>query len=1145
MRAITEKGPTTTTSTAARGVALFGAMLFAAALLLVVAAQASAFGVSSFKVTPSTTQAAGHATVSVEIKRTGTLIGEDIRDIVAELPPGLLANAEATTKCPQSSFTRDRCSSLSQVGDVSIQATALGLLPLTASGVVELLQPDATDPATLGYIIRPPTSSFGIINKIYLKNHIAVRSDSDYGLTSLNLGIPKAASIFSFIHVPITINTMKFSLNARANSSKTGRYFEVNPSSCTPAVSRLRVTSHSNQVATAATSFTPTGCANVPLSASLSAAMGSTHAGAFTGGTITASVPQADAPIQHSNISDAVITFPKGTGLNLALVSTLTGCTQAQFAGDTCPVASEIGQGSAIIPPLPPAVTGKLYILDPLGSTVGIGLSMSGARGIKARLQGTARVIGESADSQLVVEFHNIPQVPLGNLNFQFTKPLLKNPETCGTQTINAVLTGHSGATANAPASYVVTNCPPETTITGGPGGLTGDSTPTFTFTASLPGATFTCQLDAGTPAPCTSPHTTPPLSDGPHTISVLSAVGADVEPVAATRSFTVDTAPPALNVTSPTSGELVGESFVAVEFDAEAGASSTCAIDATPATPCVSPHGIAGLDDGPHVVTVTAVDAAGNSSSQSVPFNVLVGGGGSTFDADIETGPRGGLAITDRTPTYTFGSLPPGATGFECRVDGGVYAACASPHTLGSLANGPHSFEVRAVSTPDDDPAVATFTVGDFAPTFDVDFSTMQAGSHPVVDVTINNPAGQPRSAVVDLPNGTWGSLGAAPLCSQSDLAARSCPVASRVGAVDVTAVTDENDPVTIASDVYLAAGTPGSIVNLAGYEHVFIGGDDYGFIDVQFKLNLRRTLNPGGTFDVENNPVGLTVSANDVPHSLSGPAGTREMHIRSIGLSIDGGIGAPAHPLLILPSTCLPLSVVANVTDYESNTASPTQTFSATGCELLPFEPTIDFTHNDPEPDGTLTLQATVSLPLGSATFRRATIDLPESVVPNYIGLADDCPKPEMIKSPPNCDLATIVGSAVIETPMLPTPQTGTIYLERSGGALPFVHAVVVNPVIGFEVRLRLAARIVEEPAPGHIRVRTNVRQNGTDTDVPSFPITSLALDLPGGTNGPIGRLSTECKVADSATGVVTTWAGTTKTITQDVAFSPNCPN
>ena len=79
----------------------------------------------------------------------------------------------------------------------------------------------------------------------------------------------------------------------------------------------------------------------------------------------------------------------------------------------------------------------------------------------------------------------------------------------------------------------------------------------------------------------------------------------------------------------------------------------------------------------------------------------------------------------SDATPTFAFSSPSPGAS-FECRLDGGAWAACGSPHAPPALPDGAHTLAVRAVDqlgTPDASPATASFTIDTSAPT--VSYST------------------------------------------------------------------------------------------------------------------------------------------------------------------------------------------------------------------------------------------------------------------------------------------------------------------------------------------------------------------------------------------------------------------------------------
>ena len=63
--------------------------------------------------------------------------------------------------------------------------------------------------------------------------------------------------------------------------------------------------------------------------------------------------------------------------------------------------------------------------------------------------------------------------------------------------------------------------------------------------------------------------------------------------------------------------------------------------------------------------------------------------------DTTITSGPSG--VTSSATPTYTFTASEAPAS-FQCRVDSAAFAACSSPHTTTPLANGVHTFSVRAV---------------------------------------------------------------------------------------------------------------------------------------------------------------------------------------------------------------------------------------------------------------------------------------------------------------------------------------------------------------------------------------------------------------------------------------------------------------
>jgi hypothetical protein len=81
-----------------------------------------------------------------------------------------------------------------------------------------------------------------------------------------------------------------------------------------------------------------------------------------------------------------------------------------------------------------------------------------------------------------------------------------------------------------------------------------------------------------------------------------------------------------------------------------------------------------------------------------------------------ITSGPT--TVTKDPAPAFSFASDQPGT--FECRVDQQPFADCVSPHTSAALADGDHTFQVRAIDqagNADPTPASHSFTVDTRAP--------------------------------------------------------------------------------------------------------------------------------------------------------------------------------------------------------------------------------------------------------------------------------------------------------------------------------------------------------------------------------------------------------------------------------------------
>ncbi len=116
--------------------------------------------------------------------------------------------------------------------------------------------------------------------------------------------------------------------------------------------------------------------------------------------------------------------------------------------------------------------------------------------------------------------------------------------------------------------------------------------------------------------------------------------------------------------------------------------------------------------DPGPTGDRTATSSAVGRNIGAAVALRPGGPPDGTPPDTTIASGPSG--TVNSSTATFEFTSSEPNSS-FECRLDAAVFSACTSPHSYFGLANGSHSFQVRAIDLSgnvDAAPAMRTWTV-------------------------------------------------------------------------------------------------------------------------------------------------------------------------------------------------------------------------------------------------------------------------------------------------------------------------------------------------------------------------------------------------------------------------------------------------
>jgi hypothetical protein len=281
------------------------------------------------------------------------------------------------------------------------------------------------------------------------------------------------------------------------------------------------------------------------------------------------------------------------------------------------------------VKPAPPAITAPSFTKNPLVS--GTFTSEPGATTMCQLVQGTTTVVAWTACSSPAS--YDLSSRADGEFLFS-----VRATDAAGnvSDTAEHVLTLDRGV-------------PDEPTITSGPSGPTANATAAFGFTGEA-NATYACRVERDTTvvsdwSACASPRSYTLTTDGPHTFRVRQTDRAGNESVEATRTFTLDRAPPAQPVITSEPTTPAADPAAEWSFTAEAGAFTSCRLTRgvtviSDWTLCSGSASYTGLADGTYTFEVYATDMAGNP--------------GASDDPDLHTrlaGPRPGRSSPPRRP--------------------------------------------------------------------------------------------------------------------------------------------------------------------------------------------------------------------------------------------------------------------------------------------------------------------------------------------------------------------------------------------------------------------------------------------------------------------------------------------------------------
>jgi hypothetical protein len=337
------------------------------------------------------------------------------------------------------------------------------------------------------------------------------------------------------------------------------------------------------------------------------------------------------------------------------------------------------------------------------------------------------------------------------------------------------------------------------------------------------------------------------------------------------------------------------------------------------------------------------------------------------------------------------------------------------------------------------------------------------------VSELTRDVPVAYPKDVHFDLPAGLVGSTVGMPRCTMADVVAEAdCPQDTMVGVATLIVMSSvANSRIIVTVPVFNIAPSPGEPAAFA-------------FNGVFFPVRLDTSVLSDGEYNVRVNVPDITQGGADymssvtiwgVPaeHNAPGPdaAARDDAGFKFLGTDrrpqiTFGGEGVEEYqngiseektvleqrvPLLSNPSQCsAPLTAELETDSWEAPglfASEPVPMGAATGCDQLPFEPSVSMLPDTLEAGAPAGYTFNLRLPqndeaegLASADVKRTAVTLPAGTVisPSAADGLGDCSNEQFeLKSGKlgNCPRDSQVGEVRVKTPALEERMSGQVYL------------------------------------------------------------------------------------------------------------------
>jgi len=336
------------------------------------------------------------------------------------------------------------------------------------------------------------------------------------------------------------------------------------------------------------------------------------------------------------------------------------------------------------------------------------------------------------------------------------------------------------------------------------------------------------------------------------------------------------------------------------------------------------------------------------------------------------------------------------------------------APWSGGSSASPSASFNVE--TGPGGGPC--TGSPPPFAPSFQAGSTNTQAAAFTPFALTLEHSDGDQALSglTMHLPPGVAALLSSVTPCAEPQAARNECGLESLIGYSTASSGLGL-ESYTLPGSVYLTGPYKDAPFGLSIVTPAVAGPFNLGDVTVR------------STISIDPSTAAVTITSDPFPTIIKGVP----VQLKQLNVTIDRA------GFQFNPTNCHTMAITGTLTGAQGSSEGVSYPFQATNCASLPFAPKLTASaggHVGKAGGASLDVKIT-SAGLGQANIHKVDLTLPKALPSRLTTLHKACLEAVFDANPAACDAGSVIGTAIVRTPILKSPLRGPAYLVSHGGA------------------------------------------------------------------------------------------------------------